>query len=430
MNNRNKHEHIPCFTYQFRSQPAEYHMPAHDTWDNLRFLIEFVHGLHPQLSLQDIDEQCMEGALHRSVRPLMKTRDRPGERKRVSSFACIQGYLLPNTTTAIRDDEWIDDTARIQVVRQPLPDNTTPYVPVKFRSKPKEDPFVCCEAQRISTERWSMMDEDQRLQAVVTPTSWFYGREQNGILSNHQNSGNAYNHANHNSNYHHHHYSPSQYTPRKPSTGSSTTYTTHRFHYQRAGHQPGHYRTHHHHSSDHTSLTSSNAQGGALMASAHGLSTNHHRNRQQSDPVPPATYTCYHCGDAGKHYISACPQRDNKQFRPLFKRALPVGVPRSQFRAARPDERDMAYITREGDYVVPVQAQTIPQPVLHVQKHKTNSVESRVVNDAGGGGQNPYYHHHRRGDDRIQSGRVRDVSHKKRKREHMTMGEENDRFNW
>jgi len=408
------------FSYQFRSQSTEYSLPAHDTWDNIRFLIEFIHGLHPQLVFTDLNESVMELSMEKPLQSILKQcRNKSTKGKRQSCYACIQGYVqdtnlyinniittnnnskdtpnsIPATSTAstsslplplsltslrpLQDDEWIYEGTRIIVARQPLPEGTVPYLPFKFRhntnlpqqlqpititttttttdasltstiqSKSSNAPATVISQPNISnndnratqslegkntllsttpestSDSWNTLSEMERLQVVTSssaPSACFH------VI---------------NTNNHQQYPISQQQTPTYHQTISQYDTT----------------QRHNNNNMMHTA----NAHGLTIERRRELSSSNEAPNKYYSNSVsngctndyrathPPTRYICHYCGVVGEHFITYCPQRNNPQFRPLFKRVVPAGIPRQRFRPAQPNEMDLAYITREGNYVV------------------------------------------------------------------------------
>jgi hypothetical protein len=84
----------------------------------------------------------------------------------------------------------------------------------------------------------------------------------------------------------------------------------------------------------------------------HQSAKRHYTNAHPTGMIRP-NYVCRYCGAKASHYFRQCPKRNDDNFRPLYKRKLPTGVPMSYFRRAQTEEeRERAYITENGIFLV------------------------------------------------------------------------------
>lgn len=70
----------------------------------------------------------------------------------------------------------------------------------------------------------------------------------------------------------------------------------------------------------------------------------HHQHASEALSVPPDSYVCHTCGKKG-HWIESCTKKNDPLFRPVCRRVMPAGIPRSMLRKAETEaERNMAWM--------------------------------------------------------------------------------------
>jgi hypothetical protein len=96
----------------------------------------------------------------------------------------------------------------------------------------------------------------------------------------------------------------------------------------------------------------------------------------EGHPIPPATYTCRGCNEAGAHFRYDCPlgkRGEADAARPLDKVNVPHGIPKAFLRKVDAADREGAMRTKEGEFVVDMRLNLMSLRARNTEKIEAES---------------------------------------------------------